>query len=691
MRASFACSAANDLYKVVNGSGYKCPRFDGAAEAIEHAQPGSAVLILADGYPEAHTKVDASVFDAAAAKSLRLYVEYPAVLPAIEMGEPKGTEWERCVVASDDLGGRLPKLHILAISGCRFAPVKAADPLLVIARVAGFDKAVFGIPATASPILFRLPGQNVLIATTKLSDFVTRRYAPTEDWNVLWERILGMLDPEAQISLKWKPTVYPAYGPDDKLPADAERRAFRDGAAWYHNSRLLVNRKEMPEVEKLLLSGAETRPVPAEHEAGDGSCGILEGYAAAIQSDGSQPQRLPLRDDCNAEVAMALALDGDVNKNARSREVAGNLLHYVFVDSGMSGGERANPKHPAFGLMAWGAIAHNWTIANYGDDNARAILGTIVASACLDTDKWDEYVMRALLANLRTTGKLGFRDDRVDIGPLEQNGWKHYFEAENINYSPHMDSYLWACNLWAYRQTGYKPFLESAKSAIRMTMGVFPNEWRWNDTNERGRMLLCLSWLVRLEDTAEHRGWLKTIVDDLLSYQEPSGALPERIGRSGGHYVVPASNEAYGTSETPLIQENGDPATDQLYDTGFALLGLHEAAAATGDARTRAAEDKLAGYLCRIQVHSKELPYLNGTWFRAFDYKRWDYWASSADLGWGAWSAETGWGSAWITTVLGLRLKGTTVWDLTSGSRIADHFSEVRKQMAENDGSPWKP
>lgn len=688
LNVSFACSAANDLYKVVSQSGSSCARFDTAREAIDHAAPGSGVLVLADGYPAARTQTDPAIYDSAVAKGVRLYVEYPSSVPGLEVGSPRTTEWERAVISSGVFGDQLPKLHILSISGCRYLPVKASDPMLVIARVAGFDTAVFGIPDTASPILFKLSDREVYVAATKLSGFVTGRYAPTKEWGILWQGILAMLDPSCDVTLKWTPTVRPAYSETDKLPADAERHAFAEAVSWYLNGRILVNDKENAEVEKQVLSGAETRPVPAAGEpVGDGSHGVLEGYAAGIDHDGSQRQRIPLRDDCNAEVAMALAVDD----SPRSRRIAANLLRYIYVDSGMCGGVRGNPKHPAFGLIAWGAIAPLWTIANYGDDNARGILGTIVAQSCLGIDEWNPYVMRALLANLRTTGKLGFREDRVDIAPLEVNGWKHYADAENVNYSPHFDSYLWACNLWAYRQTGYKPFLESTRNAIRMTMEVFPNGWRWNDSIERARMLLCLAWLVRVEDTAEHRAWLKAVTDDLLAHQQPCGALPELLGGTGGgHYNIPASNEQYGVMETPLIQKNGDPATDQLYTTGFALLGLHEAAAATGDSQLKAAEDKLAAYLCRIQVRSKDVPYLNGTWFRAFDYKRWDYWASSADAGWGAWSAESGWGPAWITTILGLRLKGTNVWDLTSGIDIASHFSSQRKLLSENEGGPWR-
>ena len=169
------------------------------------------------------------------------------------------------------------------------------------------------------------------------------------------------------------------------------------------------------------------------------------------------------------------------------------------------------------------------------------------------------------------------------------------------------------------------------------------------------------------------------------------GAIQEHLGiTGGGHYQIPQSNEAYGTGETPLIQTNDDPACDQLYTTGFALLGLHEAAAVTGDQTLSAAEEKLAKFLCRIQLRSQQLPWLDGAWFRAFDFGKWDYWSSNADAGWGAWSVEAGWGQSWIAATLALREKRTTLWEWTANSKIASHLSQVQQQMAANDGSPWK-
>jgi len=113
----------------------------------------------------------------------------------------------------------------------------------------------------------------------------------------------------------------------------------------------------------------------------------------------------------------------------------------------------------------------------------------------------------------------------------------------------------------------------------------------------------------------------------------------------------------------------------------FAFLGLHEAAAATGDKFYSDAEDKLAEFLCRIQIRSETHPELDGGWFRAFDFKRWEYWASNGDAGWGAWSVESGWSQSWITAVLALRQMDISLWEFTKNIRIEEQFSPMREQM----------
>jgi hypothetical protein len=603
------------------------------------------------------------------------------------------------VVGSPALGETIPRLRILNAHACTFLNIARGtrDPLLVMARVAGFDSAVYGIPKNAVPLLFPVRDGTWWVAGTKLSNVVTGRYGPSADWQAVWRFILAKLDPGGTYDLRWRPGVHPAYGAGDPLPGDAEATACRAAAKWYLDAGLLLNRSKEAEIQRRLRAGDERLAPGADlGPAGDGSRGILEGYASQILPDGSQPRRIPIRLDCNAESAMVLALDdwrGGTDL-ARAREVGRNLLDYVHLTAPSHRGPRGDPTHPAFGLIAWGEVAPAWTVANYGDDNARAILATIAAAAALRTDRYDAAVLRALLANLRTTGKFGFRGDRIDLPQLERFGWRHFHDAGTVDYSPHFESGLWACYLWAYARTGEAEFLTKAQSGIRMTMAVYPDGWRWRGDNlERARMLLCLAWLVRVQDTREHRGWLNAVVRDLLTSQQPSGALRERIVgiKDGGHYSVPVSNEAYGTTETPLQQGPDDPVTDQLYTTGFALLGLHEGAAATGDAKLRHAADALAGYLCRIQVKSESHPELNGAWFRAFDDRAWEYRASSADVGWGAWCVEAGWGQAWTAATLALRAKQTSLWELAAGSRVSKQLETVRKEMARNDGGPWKP
>ena len=458
---TFCCSQQNDLYVALGKAHY--PRFETPLAAIQNAAAGSAVLLLADGYPARQTALDLAGFNLAEQKGVRVFIEYPAALPGLELAPPRTTIWERLVVASEKFAPALPKLRILAAHDCQFVPVSGSLPAdLVVARVAGYDTAMYGLPEKdVFPILFELPARKLIVATTSLSRFVTGRYAPDRDWPVVWGRILSALDPQHLHPLDFAAVVKPAYSAIASLPRRFERRAFAEAAGWFANSHLLVHPSERATLyEALAANGETTAPARFDAPQGDGSLGIMEGYASGIFCDGNQPRRLPLRADCNVESAMVLALDGRFNGHPQRALIASNLLDFVYFNSGMCQGPRADPQHGAFGLIGWGDIAPAWLVANYGDDDARAMFATAVAAACLKTDRWDERLMRALLANLRTTGKLGFRTDRLDLPALEKNGWKTYYHGSPVNYSPHFESYLWACYLWAWQQTGFRPFLD---------------------------------------------------------------------------------------------------------------------------------------------------------------------------------------------------------------------------------------
>ena len=356
---------------------------------------------------------------------------------------------------------------------------------------------------------------------------------------------------------------------------------------------------------------------------------------------------------------MALAQAGDRDQ----RKIAERLADFIAAKSRVV---HDDPAKASFGLVGWNDLASNRGTF-YGDDNARYILGLIGSAGGLKLNRWDDQILKCILANFRTSGSNGFRGDALGEGDIERLGWRHFYDAPTINMAPHFEAYLWACYLWAYDKTGYKPLLERTERAIGKVISSGENAWTWTNGSqqERARMLLPLAWLLRVDDTPLHRSWLNAMAGKVIGYQAACGAIREEFGDLfHGIAGPPRSNEAFGTAEAPLIQENGDPLADMLYTSNFAFLGLHEAACVTRDPKIVQAENKLAEFLCPIQIKSETHPELDGAWFRAFDFGDWDYWASNSDLGWGAWSIESGWSVSWITTILALRSKQTALWSV---------------------------
>lgn len=687
----FAGRADNDLYRVVVASGIEVTRLDSPAEAIAAAKEGAGVLIMADDYPGRATAVDAKLFEAAARKKLRLYVEYPSYLPDVKIERSRTAGWERTVVASDAFGDSLAKMQILMIHDCHFLPMEVNQAHLVLARVAGYDSAVYGLPkVNAWPVLFEHPRGDILVATTKLSQFVTARYAPSEAWPAVWTMVFKWLNPGmTPPKVKATPLVHPTYAKTESLPSRAERIAVKRGVEWFIKGRMLVHESGLPLMaDALRRPGVDgTMPGPsAGMPIGDGSLGIIESYSSRIDWQGNQPVRWFVRADCCNESAMAFAFHGKLFKQRESKAVAANLLDFVTAKSPIQQGPRANPESPSYGLLGWDTRPQGATVY-YGDDNARALLAMIASASLLQDDKWNDAIVRGILGNFRTTGPLGFRNARIEEPELQRRGWRWYWHKSEgswsgIKYSPHYQAYLWAVNLWLYDKTKFEPLLVRTENAIRQTMAAFPDQWKYEcgrKPAEYARMMLPLAWLVRVKDTPEHRDWLKKVAQKLMDAQDPCGAIGESV-TSGER-----SNEEYGTREASLVFSAEDKCADLLYTVNFAFLALHEAAAATHDPQLIAAADRMAGFLVRIQARSGTLSELDGAWFRGFDFKKWDYWGSNADVGWGVWSTETGWTQGWITSVLAMRQMKTSLWDLTKSSRINRHFDRLRAQMLPDE------
>ncbi|MDO6434989.1 hypothetical protein Q4E93_30525 [Flavitalea sp. BT771] len=675
----------NDLYALLRREGYAVKRYGSPGAAVKAAVAGSGVFIIGDGYPKVDTAnvITPALLEEANKKRLRLYVEYPARFPGLDVpATAVETQLERGVVTSDVFGKKLPSMGLLGIHNCHVLPVEADSLLIVLAKVVGVDRAEYGLTDTkVYPLLFER--DHALVSMTGLSNFQTGRYGPSASVRVLWSYILGRVVGNKHFVIKhWREDVQPMFGRSGALPATARLNSIKKGARWFDNGRFFVDASWKGDWEKYGSNGLKPvgPPVGEDKAVGDGSLGILEGHTSTIYYDGRQQYRYWMRADVQGEASMALAAAGRVLNDETYKQKSAHLLQYLFRSSNMRAGAKNDPSSPAYGLIGW-ATSNAGTF--YGDDNSRAILGAIAASAYLHTDKWDKDLAEAIMGNFRTTGKQGFRGERLEEGDIIKNGWPYYYNRDLVHPSPHFESWMWACYLWLYSKTGYAPLLARTKEAISITMDAYPDKWRWGSSmqTQRARMILPLAWLVRLEDTEEHRRWLDRMVTDMLGYQDACGAIREEIGKGKGMFKELKKNTDYGSDEGSLIFKNGEAISCMLYTNNFALFSLHEAALATGNEKYKAATSRLSDFLTRIQVRSVKHQDLDGAWFRAFDYGKWDYWASNSDAGWGAWCTLTGWIQSWIVTTQVQIQENQSFWDLTKGSGMGPVAKAVIETM----------
>jgi hypothetical protein len=666
-----------DLGRVLDDAGCVYKSGGNLDSLIESMPSGSALFALAGEYPVPALKVTASTLKAAKNKGMKLFLEYPATVEGLEFKAPRTIAYERSVICFDGISG-LPEGSILMPCGSFFLPCEAAKPLILLARVAGYDKIAFGLPETVYPLLFPLNGDDsVLVASGCLSRFITARAAPSGAYRSLWRWLLKWAS-GSEIAIDWKPAAGPSYRPEETFPSDVQVKAINRSICWFLN--YAVYRPFLPWYERQIFfadrPGGEEKNL--EENAKDTVLGgVLEGYESRFDHNGRQRIRTLFRGDCIGETAMVMALDAAATGNPETRKVAIDAGDFVFSSLFFHN----DTKSPLYGLSDWVRYGSVF----FGDDNARVILGVLTARSVLGIKRWDDRLLKCTLANLRTAAQTGFRQASIMGKDLEEKGWAFYNEdTKLVEYAPHYQAYIWAVYLWVYALTGYEPLYRKSVTALSMCMKEYPQGWKWTNslTAEMARILLPLAILARIDSRAEYRQWLRRIAGDVAACIKPCGAIADMFGDvSMGSFPPPQSNEAYGTTEASLIQENGDPATDLLYTANWAYLGLHEAAITLEDAKLSALVDRMTEFFCRIQVRSEAHPYLDGCWMRSFDYEKWEYWGSSADTGWGAWCVESGWVNTWICSVMAMRRSKRSLFDLSAKDDFAAIAPGIIREM----------
>lgn len=686
-KQKFFCvgSADNNLIQLLEKEGNEIIFCQTKNDALNSAPKGGIVLLLSDNnYPEKIEQLSDKDITLISDKKLNVYAEYFSI-DEDSVSTPKALELERVVVVDSTFSDGLPYMSLLSINGSYVLPVKAENPMLVVAKVAGFDKADYGLANTESlPLLYQY-NENITVATTALSRFASARFSPEASWKKVWESILSDLTNSPYIFNSWLSYVEPTFGKTEKLTDESRKESVKKGIQWFYNGHFLIHDSWKEDwVDKYIGDGAMPigPELPRDIPDGDGTSGILEGHCSFIYHDGTQKYRYWLRNDVQGESAMAFSLAGKLLNEDNYLKVAHNLNNFSF--DRFRQGARNDPENPNFGLLSWAVTSSG---VYYGDDNARSVLGSIAAASILKDNQWNKKLLECIIANFRTSGQNGFRGERLEEVDIQKNGWQHYYNGDLIMPRPHFESWMWACYLWLYTKTGHKPLLERSKKGIQLTMEGYPNKWIWTNgiQQERARMILPLAWLVRTEPTEEHKEWLNFMVNELLKNQMDCGAIREELGDpSSGTFGKTRSNSEYGLHEAPLIAQNGDPVADMLYTNNFAFIGLNEAAKATNDPKHIEAVNKLSDFLTRIQVKSDGFKSVDGAWFRAFNYNKWDYWASNADAGWGAWSTLTGWIQSWIVSTQVLLEMDTSLWDTINDLPIEEEWSNVKKEMLES-------
>src|SRR5690606_9257388 len=193
----------------------------------KRGKKGDVLIFAADSYPTGKIKLDEEFYQTVRSKGFKVYVEYPSYISGVATKDSVlNMELERGVVASDKMGSNLKRLTILGINDSYVVQTKVDNPLLIIAKVAGLNKAEYGIDDVVQhPLLFKKDG--IMIATSKLTNFATGRYGPNDAWKSVWEYIIRDLSGNEKFTFSsWLSYVTPMYGKNDVLPATAKTEAI---------------------------------------------------------------------------------------------------------------------------------------------------------------------------------------------------------------------------------------------------------------------------------------------------------------------------------------------------------------------------------------------------------------------------------------------------------------------------------
>ncbi len=549
-----------------------------------------------------------------AAKGKRLFTEGLNSWDGIYSDEPANTTRMRLVAVASPEEGGIPGLSVGDLlddgSNAMLRPwctVPGYKPLLVyrdhiIAHKhwnAGKDE----IMKDSFPALWKI-GENVMMCSFVLHNYVRARFAPQKAWKCLIDYIAEWITGNKPSAYPEPPVRFCAEDlSDEKTFEKCRKEALDRGILW---------------LSSFLTDG--------------GKGGIKEGLRHEIDYNGVQKTADAVRNDCSGESAGAFLFYGTLSGNPEYLDYSKNLFEFIFDNMQIRGGLLD-------GMMRWTHTA--WQVC-YQDDVARAVLPALFNCLFLKNDEKLPNVCKALDFLVKTTAKDGCRVARTDGPQLSEEKIAELAKAEHGRPSAHYNAYYHAALLLAYKCCGNQTYYDVARRGLEYIMSLYPETGReQSETEEMCRLILPLAVLYYVSKDKKHLDMLHRVTEDLLAQKHPFGGFREWDTGYKAHY----SRESRG--ECSLLAENGDPVADLLYSNNWLPLGFAFAYYATGEEKYFSLWSETVKFFINCQIISDD-PKINGSWCRAFDMDSVEVYGCPHDIGWAPKCSETGWTDAEI-------------------------------------------